>query len=335
MKNWLHTLRDLTRVHREDRARRYDEGARRKRARARLAGATEVSVQMEAGWHASRAQGQRHKIENVEACGSERLRITCQACGSSHDRPGRCGNSLLCVSCRGALASEKRRKFLLARAAVLATAQNRGLVNARRRGGRYSEKFLTLTTPHFAGDSVASRIVRTAKAWVFFRRWLKAYTRSRSAPTLEWFRVLEWTPGESDDAGHPHLHLWIFSCYLDFEVLKAAWRLALIKAGGPAELCRVVIVHIEEFDPRGDRGAQELIKYLTKDIDANGDKLAPEIYAEVYKAFDGRRITQASQGFMALAESAASRCECGACLPRRVRRLPADAPSGMDAEAAP
>lgn len=327
MVNWLHELRDLTKVHREDRARHFDEGAKRKRAQARLRGAPEVSAQMDARWHVSRAEGQRKKIENVQACGSEKLRITCQNCGAGHDRPGRCGNSLLCVPCRGALAAEKRRKFLLARLAVIAAAERRGLLNPRRHGGRYSEKFLTLTSPHLAGDSVASRIARTAEAWVSFRRWLKKYVKSRAAPTFEWFRVLEWTPGKSDDFGHPHLHLWVFSCYLDFEVLRAAWRLALIKAGGLAELCRVVIVHIEEFDARGGRGAQELIKYLTKDIDANGKKISPDVYAEVYKAFDGRRITQASRGFMALAEQEAMRCECGACLPRRVRKLPPEAQS--------
>lgn len=333
MANWLPTLRDLTKVHREHRARRFDDGARRKRARARLRGAPEASVNLDARWHVSRAEGQRNKIENVQACGSERIQITCQSCGASHERPGRCGNSLLCVPCRGAVVAEKRRKFLLARLAVLALAERRGLLNRRRRGGRFSEKFLTLTLPHIAGDSVASRIERAAEAWVLFRRWLKKYVKSRAALTLEWFRVLEWTPGESDEFGHPHLHVWIFSCYLDFEVLRAAWRLALIKAGGPRDLCRVVVVDIKEFDARDGRGALELIKYLTKDIDQDGKKIAPEVYAEVYKAFDGRRITQASRGFMALAEQEATRCECGACLPRRVRKLPPGAPSEAGAEA--
>jgi hypothetical protein len=156
--------------------------------------------------------------------------------------------------------------------------------------------------------------------------------KSLGAPTFEWFRVLEWTPGESDDFGHPHLHLWVFSCYLEFDLLRAAWRLALIKAGGPAELCRIVIVHIAEFDARGGRGAQELIKYLTKDIDAKGQKISPHVYAEVYKSFDGRRMTQASRGFMALAEQEAKRCECGACLPRRVRRIRVERTVGNSSE---
>lgn len=327
MASWLHKLGGLTELHRENKAKRFDEGARRKRAQARLRGAPEVSVQMDARWYSSRAEGQRNKVENVEACGSEKLRVTCQNCGASHDRPGRCGNSRLCDSCRGALIAEKRRTFLLARIAVIRAADRRGLLNQRRRGGRYSEKFLTLTSPHLADDTIASRIDRVARAWVFFRRWLKAFVKRRAAHTFEWFRVLEWTPGESDDIGHPHLHLWLFSCYIDVEVLRDAWRLALIKADAPAARCRVVIVHIEEYEARGGRGAYELIKYLTKDIDANGDKIAAEVYAEVYKAFDGRRITQASRGFMALAEREAMRCECGACLPRRVRKLPPETPS--------
>jgi hypothetical protein len=324
MTDWLHELRDLTEAHREGRARQFDEGAKRRRARSRLKGALEARVHEDARWHTSRARGQRNKIENVQSCGSETLRITCQGCGLSRDRPGRCGNSLLCLRCRGALADEKRRKFLLARLAVLAAAKPRGLLDRNRRRGRFSEKLLTLTSPHLVHDTVASRIDRTAKAWVVFRRWIRKYVKKRDAPTFEWFRVLEWTLGD-DGLGHPHLHLWMFSCYLDVELLKDAWRGALIKAGCPAAECQVVIIDVKEFDVRNGRGAQELIKYLTKDIDVNGDKVPAQVYAEVYKAFDGRRITQGSRGFMALAEREAMRCECGACLPRRVRKLPAAA----------
>jgi hypothetical protein len=66
--------------------------------------------------------------------------------------------------------------------------------------------------------------------------------------------------------------------------------------------------------------ALELVKYLTKDIDANGDKIDPDLYAKVYCALDGHRSVQASRGFMKRGEPTEHACECGASLPRRVKR---------------
>lgn len=324
MSAWLLEVGTHTASHREGRARHLDECAKRKRAQRRLAGANERQVHEDTCWYRSRAKGQREKIDRVQSCGAEHLRITCQSCGRFHERPGRCGNSLLCVRCRGATASAKRRTFLLARAAVLGEAEARGLLERRRSRGRFSEKFLSLTEPHLATDSIASRIHRMQRAWPIFRRELKRYVNAKDARTFEWFRVLEWTSG-SDGLGHPHLHLWLFCCFLDREHVKELWRMALIRAGCPAEHCRDVIIDLREFREAGS-GAQELIKYLTKDIDANGHKVPPEVYADVYKALDGSRLTQASRGFMALAKRGALQCECGASLPRRVRKLKQEAP---------
>jgi len=319
MSLWLLEVGTHTASHREGRARHLDECARRKRARRRLAGANERQVHEDTGWYRSRAKGQREKIDRVQSCGAEQLRITCQSCGRFHERPGKCGNSLLCVRCRGATASAKRRAFLLARVAVLREAEERGLLEPRRARGRFSEKFLSLTALHLPTDTIASRIRRIRRAWPLFRGELKRYLNAKDARTFEWFRVLEWTSG-SDGLGHPHLHLWLFSCFLDREHVKGLWRTALIRAGCPAEHCREVIIDLREFR-EARSGAQELIKYLTKDIDANGDKVPPDVYAEVYKALDGSRMTQASSGFMALAKRGAQQCECGASLPRRVRKI--------------
>jgi hypothetical protein len=73
-----------------------------------------------------------------------------------------------------------------------------------------------------------------------------------------------------------------------------------------------------------DGAEHELIKYLTKDITANGSKLAPELYAEVYKALDGQRSTQASRGFMGRGVEEKRACECGCAFPKRVRRQATD-----------
>jgi hypothetical protein len=173
--------------------------------------------------------------------------------------------------------------------------------------------------PHLVHDTVRSRIQRLLTAWPRFLKALNVRFREHGIRSVEWFRVVEWTPGHADLLGNPHLHLWVFSPYLDQGMLRDAWRAALLTAGCGSEACANPIVHIVAMkDPRA--GALELIKYLTKDITAKGERLDPELYAEVYKALDGRRQTQASKGFMARANSAAPACECGSTLPRRVQR---------------
>lgn len=80
-----------------------------------------------------------------------------------------------------------------------------------------------------------------------------------------------------------------------------------------------------------DGAEHELIKYLTKDITANGAKLAPELCAEVYKALDGQRSTQASRGFIGRAVVEKQACESGWPFPKRVRKTrdtPAPKPGG-------
>ena len=51
----------------------------------------------------------------------------------------------------------------------------------------------------------------------------------------------------------------------------------------------------------GKEAVREVIKYMTKDIDSDGRRISPRLYAPVYEALDGVRVTQATSGFMALA----------------------------------
>lgn len=106
-------------------------------------------------------------------------------------------------------------------------------------------------------------------------------------------RVLEWTPG-ADAKGHPHFYVWIFSPFINKALIDEWWADAIASAGYPTDGITIV-VDIRAVD--GDSSiSSELIKYLTKDIDACGNKIAPELYAEVYRALDGRRALQASRG---------------------------------------
>ena len=54
-------------------------------------------------------------------------------------------------------------------------------------------------------------------------------------------------------------------------------------------------------------------------------RTVPELYAQVIEAFEGKRQTQGSKGFMARADKAAPACECGSTLPKRTRRIRATA----------
>lgn len=324
-------LEEPTRAHRTAKAKRLRHLGRRRRARIRNAGGSESEVVERSKWYENRARGEETRIALVLECGAEVLIIGCQACGAKHERALRCRARRYCVHCRGVIAAEMRARFLAARADVVRDAVAAGLLNPYRKGGRYGDKFLTLTTPHLPFDTIASRIERLFAAWSKFLRWLNAYFDERTIRRVEWLRVVEWTPGESDDAGHPHLHLWLFAPYLDHSMLQDFWRLALLTTGCPPEACAAPIIDIRAM-PDPNSGAQELIKYLTKDITANGDKLAPALYAQVIEALDCHRQSQGSKGFMGRADKEPRRCnECDSPLPKRVQRKPRTSPEQNEA----
>jgi hypothetical protein len=323
--DWLGRVGDLTAEHRAARA--ADLRARRVKRRAELcdAGQDLNAIQRSSRWFKDRVRGQVTRIECVRACGGKVLRISCRACGLAHDIVAGCGVRLLCPDCRALTLARTRAAFRRARVAVLIAARARGLLRSLRRGGRFCEKFLTLTAPHVAGDTIAGRIDRMFEAWGYFLKRLNTHFRERCIRSAEWFRAFEWTFGNSDGVGHPHIHVWIFSLFLPPDLIRDWWSRSLIEAGCPPHLATRPIVDIRAVHGR-DGGARELIKYLTKDITRTGDTVAAEVYAEVYKALDTRRALQASRGFMGRAKREQSVCACGARLPKQVRSIPAGAP---------
>lgn len=174
------------------------------------------------------------------------------------------------------------------------------------------------------------------------RYYRKAATHRAHAPTLErletedtgdfelrlydlvsYFRVIEWTPGD-DGLGHPHVHVWLFSQYLDQAWLERHWRDAWAHVQrarlhgleepkhGPIEQGRTV-VHVEAAKEGIER---ELVKYLTKDWEVADDggakRVAPEVFAEVYKTLDGKRRRQSNSGFSMWAVEQLNACpDCG------------------------
>ncbi len=107
-----------------------------------------------------------------------------------------------------------------------------GQLRRERRGGRYSEKHLTLTIPDGAivGEgSVGWRVWVLFEAWrkfsLRFRRWLR-----ETGKEANWYRGFEWTAG-ADGQGHPHFHIWIFTSYLPVGLLHWWWAQSLTECG--------------------------------------------------------------------------------------------------------
>jgi hypothetical protein len=328
--DWLDEVGRLTEEHRVAKAERFAKLARRKVFARREQGYSEIYAQSDAGWYRARADGQLKRFQRVDACGSEVLTILCVSCNRMHERRAGCRIGLLCVPCRSAIAATKRRAFVRARRVVIEDAIRRGLLNPSRKGGRWSEKLLTLTAWHDV-PSIQDRIRRVLLAWRQFLRKLNDFWRAGGVRSAAWLRVFEWTPG-SDDYGHPHLHIWIFSPFLERDMLEGWWHEALAEHS-ESDVPGNVVIDIREAKSSG--AEHELIKYLTKDITANGEKIAPELYAEVYRTLDGQRSTQPSRGFMGLAGKAERQCECGCTLPKRVRRVrDAEKPGAKEASKA-
>jgi len=121
--------------------------------------------------------------------------------------------------------------------------------------------------------------------------------------------VREWTPG-SDGLGHPHLHVWIFSPYIDHELVKGLWAQALGDVLERSELGFDPIVDVRAVR---DGVEYELVKYLTKEweIDEAGVRRArPEVFAQVYAETDGQRQRQSSAGLASWAVKKISICPC-------------------------
>jgi hypothetical protein len=305
--------------------------------RAKDAGLDKVKVKEAGRWFRSRADGHRYRFSNAVQCGEgpKMLRVTCDACGSVADHPMTCGATLVCIKCRGALQSERRAKVGNGVKIVGDFAKRRGLMRKNRKGGRWSDKFVTLTPPHLPEHTIGDRIELVHLAWKHFLKAFNGWIRntvpradwcSNEAPCrtcerclVTWYGSHEWTVG-SDEHGHPHVQFWFLGPWLDKDDVNDMWRRALEKAGlgeltieaGRAQYRWEgdVITDVREAK-NVQGGIYELIKYVIKDIVANGDFVRPELYAELYENVDGRRLRRGSKGFIALCETPVP-CDCGA-----------------------
>ena len=224
------------------------------------------------------------------------MRTVCRGCGCVHEHQAKCSAHLLCVPCRKRKGKRARKRFLLARSAALQNALRKGLMRKQRRGGAYSEKLLTLTVPH-QGLDLRERIELMQLAWPkflkAFRRMLEDVGAKRDSV---FYAVSEWAAAQSDDDGHPHRHIYLLCPWLLRERLVELWKRALANAGYRWELGEQPILDVRRVKP--DEVAKELIKYLTKDLVADGQLIPPAVFAQVYEMYDGKRRFQGSRGFM-------------------------------------
>jgi hypothetical protein len=326
-------------------------------------------------WHDERARGQRFRFKNLASCGVRARSVQCGVCGEGTRKepvPEGCGVARLCPRCALFMAKKRRARFGRARARCIAEAP-RHLFKNKRKGGRYDERMLTVTLPHFTRDELVARvaeleaviasdddphpsIVRRLKAarellakckdtvvcrvqalWDAWPRFVRAMVRmwkqnretvdgtKRGPVRPKMHRAAEWTLGH-DGQGHPHYHVWIFSPFLDAQIVKAMWTEAVLDVGVPPPKTRdgLVIAHLKRiynFDTKmaaelmkgaNDRLALELSRVHYVDRDAGGvifkyadgwtiheviDVGRPEVIASLYEALEGKRLTQASKGF--------------------------------------
>lgn len=121
--------------------------------------------------------------------------------------------------------------------------------------------------------------------------------------------VREWTPGEWDALGNPHMHVWLHSPRVERPRMVELWRHALEETfEKPLDVDP--IVHIRAAGPGIEN---ELVKYLVKEWEVADDKVRralPEVFAQVYGELDGRRQRQTSQGLSTFAVEKIIICRC-------------------------
>lgn len=295
----------------------------------------------ESQWHASRAKGALQVFSRVKTCGGEqgyRIKLTCRGCSEKKSFPVGCDQAWFCATCRNRRAQDFRIDVQAKLGGLTQIANRAGLTARTRRhqpGGRFGARFITLTVPHAGGPR--DRIRMLTKAWPRFWRLLSDHLRGRLSrckktgvfvpdkkrgkeyagelreatlwDLVHFLWVIEWTPGDDGD-GHPHLHLWLFSPWIDRELVEQLWRQAYNDAGGTAER---MIVDVRKASHEANEAARELCKYLVKDweVGPGGSKQArPEVYAQAFAELDGRRMRQTSSGFAHFKLAIVKACPC-------------------------
>lgn len=221
-------------------------------------------------WHMSRATGQEERIDRVMQCGAEEIVCTCGECGKDGPRfVCSCDNHRLCLGCRGQRVRRFRRRFQDAQKGLLrrvwadpfrlGKTHYRTDAHGNKRvayGGRWGEKFLTLTLPD-SGD-VRADVDALQRAWTRFWRLLRTHVvkdvlRAEDKPLrrhvmqyMRYCRVLEVTEGRQWQ-GHAHLHVWLVIPFVHHELLAHLWGQALAKSYQNALVAAECVATVDEL----------------------------------------------------------------------------------------
>lgn len=283
-------------------------------------------------WHLKRAKGTLALFERVRNCGSPegyRVELTCRGCANKIMMPVGCGQTSFCSECRSHEIRETRLQLLARFEGLCDKARRAGLMSRKRRhhdGGRFGLRFATFTAPHVGLPG--ERVAALYRAWPRFLRLLRDALRPRLSEerTGIWVekkdgelveqtlwnlfqlqRVSEWTPA-SDGFGHPHFHALIFSPFIEQALLSELWTKAYNSANKTAHA--QLIVDIRSRKGSLNETINEVCKYLVKDWELGAGRVAPEVMAQVYVAYDGRRRRQASAGLGSFALAIVKACPC-------------------------
>lgn len=233
-------------------------------------------------WHEGRDVGQRERFATVRGCGRRVRTARCGMCGEKRAPVLEgCGVRRVCPRCSVAEAKARRARFGRARGRALIDGARYGLTREIRKGGRYTEKMLTLTIPHCdlveASGEIArvglstlqARVAAAFAAWPRFlrkanRHWRGSRREGRNRETrVAYHRAFEWTSG-SDGKGHPHFHVYLWSPWIDVDLLRSWWAEALREIGWPVasddDGRPIVSVHLRMLRAFDLRAVRELMK---------------------------------------------------------------------------
>lgn len=252
---------------------RLDTGEELKTRHRERAGLRELNAR--AVWKARRANGYSNRFERQRSCGGEMVAAHCRACDDRRKAmPAGC-DQRMCPSCAKRRARERQLAFGRARGRVILEASSNvkgrgpltGAAARYRRGGRYTDKMLTLTIPHVDGpvlwrkaldiantspederaadairkllergsSTVIMRVSALFLAWPIFWRLLRAALKKRGRHDhvhVKVDRFFEWTEG-GDGLGHPHFHCWLWSPWICDDEVRELWTRALQSIGVP------------------------------------------------------------------------------------------------------
>ncbi len=134
-------------------------------------------------WHKSRQKGQQERFDRVRQCGAEQMVQFCGACNRKGPKIAMtCDNHRLCLHCRDRRIKKFRKRFYPAQQQSMQMLWREQLLAPTRiesgravRGGKWDQKFITLTLPH-SGDIVKD-VAELPKAFRRFWRLLRKHVQ--------------------------------------------------------------------------------------------------------------------------------------------------------------